>query len=88
REILQSESLPSAEAAYATVRKEAAHQSILGATNHESQGIAAVLAATEAEGVGLVTKGYRHSGGERMDQQSKRTKHTKIFSDNKAAIQI
>nr|GFD43261.1 ribonuclease H-like domain-containing protein [Tanacetum cinerariifolium] len=49
REILRSESLPSAEAAYATVRKEAAHQNILGATNHESQGIAAGLAATEAE---------------------------------------
>nr|GEX16581.1 RNA-directed DNA polymerase, eukaryota [Tanacetum cinerariifolium] len=56
-------SLPSAEATYATVRKEAAHQSILGATNHESQGIAAGLAATESEGVGLATKGYRHSGG-------------------------
>nr|GEU97452.1 zinc finger, CCHC-type [Tanacetum cinerariifolium] len=37
-------------------------KSILGATNHESQGIAAGLAATEAEGVGLATKGYRHSG--------------------------
>nr|GEY93549.1 ribonuclease H-like domain-containing protein [Tanacetum cinerariifolium] len=55
------ESLPSAEAAYATVRKEAAHQSILGATNHESQGIAAGLAATKAEGVGLATKGFENN---------------------------
>nr|GEY94028.1 ribonuclease H-like domain-containing protein [Tanacetum cinerariifolium] len=77
REILRSESLPFLEATYATVRKEAAHQSILGANNHESQGIAVGLAATEAEGVGLATKGYHHSGGERMDQQSKRIKHTK-----------
>ncbi|PWA87275.1 ribonuclease H-like domain-containing protein [Artemisia annua] len=40
REILRLDPLPSAETAYATVRKEAAHQSILGATNSENQGIA------------------------------------------------
>ncbi|GJZ75488.1 hypothetical protein Tco_0639953 [Tanacetum coccineum] len=41
REILRLEPLPSLEAAYATVRKEAAHQNILGTTINETQGIAA-----------------------------------------------
>lgn len=56
REILRLEPLPSAEAAYATVRKEAAHQNILGATVNETQGIAASLIATETERLGLVSK--------------------------------
>nr|KAJ0198868.1 hypothetical protein LSAT_V11C600327230 [Lactuca sativa] len=56
REILRLEPLPSAEAAYATIRKEAAHQNILGTTNH-TQGIAAGMVATETRGMGLVTKG-------------------------------
>nr|GEZ71199.1 ribonuclease H-like domain-containing protein [Tanacetum cinerariifolium] len=43
REILRLETLPSAETAYATVRKQAAHQNILGATSNESQGIATGL---------------------------------------------
>ncbi|CAH1428172.1 unnamed protein product [Lactuca virosa] len=64
REILRLEPLPSAEAAYATVRKEAAHQNILGTTNH-TQGIAAGLVATETEGMGLATKGYRRSEGKK-----------------------
>nr|GEZ48146.1 ribonuclease H-like domain-containing protein [Tanacetum cinerariifolium] len=46
REILRLEPLPSAEAAYATVRKEAAHQNILGATIIETQGIATDFATS------------------------------------------
>nr|GEX53730.1 putative Gag-polypeptide of LTR copia-type [Tanacetum cinerariifolium] len=56
REILRLEPLPSAEAAYATVRKEATHQNILGATINETQGIATGLIATETEGLWLVSK--------------------------------
>nr|GEV07559.1 putative reverse transcriptase, RNA-dependent DNA polymerase [Tanacetum cinerariifolium] len=50
--------LPIAEAAYATVRKETAHQNILGATNNEPQGIAIGL-------FGFVTKGYRRNDGKK-----------------------
>ncbi|KAM0050833.1 hypothetical protein Hdeb2414_s0007g00228331 [Helianthus debilis subsp. tardiflorus] len=65
REILRCEPLPSAEAAYATVRKEAAHQNILGATLNDiqTQGIAAGLMATGADGLGLVSKGHRRVEG-------------------------
>ncbi|GJR82121.1 hypothetical protein Tco_0152906 [Tanacetum coccineum] len=66
REILRVDPLPTTEAAYANVRKEAAHQNILGATNNEPQGIATGLIAGETEGVGFVTKGYR-----RNDDKSK-----------------
>ncbi|GJU95598.1 putative RNA-directed DNA polymerase [Tanacetum coccineum] len=65
REILRVDPLPTAEAAYATVRKEAAHQNILGATNNEPQGIATGLIAGETEGVGFVTKGYRRNDGKK-----------------------
>ncbi|KAJ9553092.1 hypothetical protein OSB04_017137 [Centaurea solstitialis] len=65
REILRLEPLPSAEAAYATVRKEAAHQNILGATSNETQGIAVGLVASETEGLGLITKGHRRLEGKR-----------------------
>ncbi|GKB31581.1 hypothetical protein Tco_0870982 [Tanacetum coccineum] len=65
RKILRSDPLPTAEAAYATVRKEAAHQIILGATNHDTQGIAAGLVATNAEGLGLAAKGHRWSEGKK-----------------------
>ncbi|GJX80895.1 hypothetical protein Tco_0329044 [Tanacetum coccineum] len=58
REILRVNPLPTAEAAYTTIRKEAAHQNILGATNNEPQGIATDLIARETEGVGFMTKGY------------------------------
>nr|GEY32368.1 reverse transcriptase domain-containing protein [Tanacetum cinerariifolium] len=57
--------LLTAEASYATVRKEAAHQNILGATNNESQGIATGLIAEETKGVGFVTKGYRRNDGKK-----------------------
>ncbi|KAJ9539426.1 hypothetical protein OSB04_032159 [Centaurea solstitialis] len=59
KEIIRLEPLPTVEAAYATVRKEAAHQNILGATLNDAQGIVAGLIATEMEGLGLATKGYR-----------------------------
>nr|GMD06375.1 putative gag-polypeptide of LTR copia-type [Ipomoea batatas] len=56
-----------AEGAYAVVRKETAHQNILGAvsgTASSQQGVAAGLAVTgpsEAEGLGLISKGRRRS---------------------------
>lgn len=79
REILRSEALPSAEAAYATIRKEAAHQNILGATlsDTQSQGIAAGLIATKAEGVGLVTKGHRRVDGYGKKKNGLSTKEDK-----------
>nr|GEV04062.1 ribonuclease H-like domain-containing protein [Tanacetum cinerariifolium] len=55
REILRVDPLPTAEAAYATVRKEAAHQIILGVTN-ETHGIATGLIAGETDGMCLSTK--------------------------------
>ncbi|GKB07916.1 ribonuclease H-like domain-containing protein [Tanacetum coccineum] len=71
REILRLEPLPSAEAAYATVRKEAAHQNILGATIDETQGIAAGLIATETEGLGLVSKANRRSDRNQIGSSSR-----------------
>nr|GEW89550.1 hypothetical protein [Tanacetum cinerariifolium] len=50
REILWVDLLPTAEAAYAMVRKEAAHQIILGVTN-ETHGIATGLIAGEIDGM-------------------------------------
>nr|GEV06246.1 hypothetical protein [Tanacetum cinerariifolium] len=64
-EILRADPLPTAEAAYATVRKEAAHQNILGATNNEPQGITTGLITGETEGVGFVTKGYDRNDGKK-----------------------
>nr|GEZ83154.1 ribonuclease H-like domain-containing protein [Tanacetum cinerariifolium] len=64
-EILRVDPLPTAEAAYATVRKEAAHQNILGATNNELHGIATGLIAEETEGIGFVTKGYCRNDGKK-----------------------
>nr|GFB51002.1 putative ribonuclease H-like domain-containing protein [Tanacetum cinerariifolium] len=52
REILRVDPLPTAEAAYAMVRKEAAHQIILGVTN-ETHGIATGLIAGETYGMGF-----------------------------------
>nr|XP_043639067.1 uncharacterized protein LOC122610138 [Erigeron canadensis] len=59
------------EAAYATVRKEAAHQKILGATNIEPQGVAAGLIAREINGDGFVTKGYRRFDGKKKIKDDK-----------------
>nr|GFA65223.1 putative ribonuclease H-like domain-containing protein [Tanacetum cinerariifolium] len=51
REILRVDPLPTAEDAYATVHKEAAHQIILGVTNNETHGIATGLIAEETDGM-------------------------------------
>ncbi|KAK9053770.1 hypothetical protein SSX86_026981 [Deinandra increscens subsp. villosa] len=67
REILRWDPLPSAEGAYAAVRKETAHQKILSTISGEptsNNGIASGLAVTgssEINGVGLVSKGQRRS---------------------------
>nr|GEV85925.1 hypothetical protein [Tanacetum cinerariifolium] len=65
REILRVDPLPTAEAAYATVRKEAAHQIILGVTNNETHVIATGLIARETDGMGLSTKGFRRFDGKK-----------------------
>ncbi|KAF5783821.1 putative RNA-directed DNA polymerase [Helianthus annuus] len=62
REILRGEPLPTAEPAYATIRKETTHQIILGAGTSETQihGIASGLATTnlqQTDGLGLISKG-------------------------------
>nr|GEW48204.1 hypothetical protein [Tanacetum cinerariifolium] len=64
REILRVDPLPTAEAAYAMVRKEAAHQIILGVTN-ETHGIATGLIAREIDGTGLSTKGFCRFDGQK-----------------------
>ncbi|KAD3336337.1 hypothetical protein E3N88_31856 [Mikania micrantha] len=74
REILRWEPLPSAEAAYAAVRKEAAHQNILGATLSDTQGIGTGLVATETEGLGLVTKGNRRFDSRKTGPATKEDK--------------
>lgn len=56
REILRRDSLPTAEAAYAAVRKETTHQNILRTGSSPSQGIAAGLITIEAEGAGYATQ--------------------------------
>ncbi|XP_076895647.1 uncharacterized protein LOC143548334 [Bidens hawaiensis] len=63
REILRWDPLPSAEGAYAAVRKEMAHQGILGTISGSSSqlGMAAGLVAdgsTKTDGLGLATKGH------------------------------
>ncbi|KAM0071101.1 putative transcription factor interactor and regulator CCHC(Zn) family [Helianthus debilis subsp. tardiflorus] len=66
REILRSDPLPTAEAAYALVRKEAAHQHILGATlSIQTEGIATGLVTTNEESVGLATRGIRRTEGKK-----------------------
>nr|GFA76110.1 ribonuclease H-like domain-containing protein [Tanacetum cinerariifolium] len=51
REIHRVDPLPTAEDAYATVHKEAAHQIILGVTNNETHGIATGLITEETDGM-------------------------------------
>ncbi|PWA67069.1 ribonuclease H-like domain-containing protein [Artemisia annua] len=65
REALRVDPLPTAEAAYAMVRKEAAHQVILGATNSETHGVATGLVAAETDGTGLATKSFRKFDGKK-----------------------
>nr|GEX70935.1 putative ribonuclease H-like domain-containing protein [Tanacetum cinerariifolium] len=70
REILRVDPLSTAEAAYVTVHKDAAHQNILGATNNEPHGIATGLIAGETERVGFVTNGYHRNDGKKKWEQS------------------
>ncbi|XP_076908792.1 uncharacterized protein LOC143565815 [Bidens hawaiensis] len=74
REILRLEPLPIVEAAYAVVRKEAAHQNILGAASNNTNDIAARLIATETEGLGLITKGHRRFEGKKYGPSTKEEK--------------
>nr|GEX64509.1 hypothetical protein [Tanacetum cinerariifolium] len=68
-EILRLDPLPSVEVAYATVRKEATHQNILGATINETQGTAGLI-ATKTEGLGLVSKVNRQSNRSQIGSSS------------------
>ncbi|CAH1427920.1 unnamed protein product [Lactuca virosa] len=92
REILRCDPLPSSEGAYATVRKETAHQKIIGAASETTieQGVAAGLAVTgegESEGAGFISKGQRRpftqSASQKQDkshlkcEHCKKTRHTK-----------
>nr|XP_043611991.1 uncharacterized protein LOC122583676 [Erigeron canadensis] len=66
KEILRLDPLPAAEAAYATIRKEAAHQQILGATTttaavEGAQGIATGLMVKEENGFEFATKRFNRS---------------------------
>ncbi|XP_076933551.1 uncharacterized protein LOC143599491 [Bidens hawaiensis] len=78
REILRMDPLPSAGEAYAVVRKETAHQTILGANPEIKSGVAAGLVASrtnEDEALGLVSKGQTR----RPDPPSKpRTDKSKL----------
>nr|GEV84316.1 putative copia-type protein [Tanacetum cinerariifolium] len=69
QEILRVDPLPTAEDAYATVRKEATHQNILGATNNEPQSIATGLITGKTKGVGfdirtgwIIRRGIKREG--------------------------
>nr|GFA50244.1 hypothetical protein [Tanacetum cinerariifolium] len=77
REILRVDPLPIAEAAYATVRKEAAHQIILGVTNNETHGIATALITRETDGMGLSTKGFRRFDGKKKPATKNDKSHLK-----------
>ncbi|KAJ0852132.1 hypothetical protein HanRHA438_Chr14g0634691 [Helianthus annuus] len=85
REILRWEPLPSAEAAYAAVRKETAHQNIFG---NQPQGTMVGSPTGDSIGVGLATKGRRSEqkhnlSSSRVDKNHLKcehcgmTKHTK-----------
>ncbi|XP_076949280.1 uncharacterized protein LOC143621873 [Bidens hawaiensis] len=74
REILRWDKLPTAEGAYAAVRKETAHRNILGSVPSPSQGIAAGLIASEiTEGAG-----YAARGGNRVDSNVKTNGSSRI----------
>ncbi|XP_071727354.1 uncharacterized protein [Rutidosis leptorrhynchoides] len=63
RELLRLEPLPTTKESYATVRKEIAHQLILGQTNHfsQNQSVAFGLAATnQNKSLGLAASSNRH----------------------------
>nr|GEV49902.1 putative ribonuclease H-like domain-containing protein [Tanacetum cinerariifolium] len=76
KEIIQVDPLPTAEAAYAMVCKEAAHQTILEVTN-ETHGIATGLIAKETNGMGLSTKGFRRFDGQKKPTTKDDKSHLK-----------
>ncbi|KAD4585302.1 hypothetical protein E3N88_22903 [Mikania micrantha] len=80
REILRWDPLPSAEGAYAAVRKEMAHQGILGTNSETPQpGVAAGLVVSgshKTDGLGLVLKGQRRSDS--IGKQPSRIDKTKL----------
>ncbi|XP_076926353.1 uncharacterized protein LOC143589490 [Bidens hawaiensis] len=74
REILRWDKLPTAEEAYAAVRKQTAHRNILGFIPSPSQGITAGLIASEiTEGAG-----YAARGGNRVDPNAKMNGSSRI----------
>ncbi|XP_076933537.1 uncharacterized protein LOC143599475 [Bidens hawaiensis] len=78
REILWWDPLPSAEAAYAAVRKETAHQNIFGTIQ---QGVASGLSMTsDSDGLGLVSKGRRSD--QKFNSSSSRIDKTKLKCDH------
>ncbi|KAL4569571.1 hypothetical protein LXL04_025212 [Taraxacum kok-saghyz] len=90
QKLFQCDPLPSSEAAYATVRKDTAHQKILGATSDTTapQGIVTGLVVNppgESEGTSLVSKGQRrpYKQPEKQDkshlkcEHCRKTRHTK-----------
>ena len=60
REIMRGDPLPTPEGAYATIRKETAHQNILGRITEEGNGLTAV-GSTMKEGSGLTVRSQRRT---------------------------
>ncbi|KAJ0586726.1 hypothetical protein HanIR_Chr04g0155021 [Helianthus annuus] len=81
REILRWEPLPSAEAAYAAVRKETTHQNIFGTTQ---QGVASGLNSTsdssDSNGAGLISRGRRSD--QKFNPSSSRVDKNKLKCDH------
>nr|GEV56573.1 hypothetical protein [Tanacetum cinerariifolium] len=78
KEILRWDPLPTAEAAYAAVRKEIAHQNILGGTQ---QGMTSGVKLTDdLDGIGLVSKGRRSN--QKFNSSSSRIDKTKLKCEN------
>ncbi|KAF5783775.1 putative transcription factor interactor and regulator CCHC(Zn) family [Helianthus annuus] len=86
REILRWDPLPSAEGAYAAVRKEMAHQGILGTNDNSSSpsGVAAGLntnRSSEPESLGFLTKGRTNQKNSTLGSSSRIDK-TKLKCDH------
>nr|GEX14744.1 putative ribonuclease H-like domain-containing protein [Tanacetum cinerariifolium] len=78
REILRWDPLPTAEAAYVAVRKETAHQNILGGTQ---QGVTSRVKLTDdLDGIGLVSNGRRSD--QKFNSSSSRIDKTKLKCEN------
>ncbi|KAJ0613749.1 hypothetical protein HanRHA438_Chr02g0050231 [Helianthus annuus] len=78
REILRWDPLPSAEAAYAAVRKETAHQSIFGNVQQE---VASGLNSTgDSDGLGLVSRGRQSD--QKSNPSSSRVDKSRLRCDH------